>query len=112
MQYACQRNYALLTTDGYWNINSKDYKLDTKTSTRVGNQDSTETRLMWDGTHNTVITTTVWTAPATQTQLSTKTATITWTLTGTVTSKSRSAAVESTRTTTRSRRQRKPLTRS
>ncbi len=87
MQYACQRNYALLTTDGYWNINSKDYQLGS--STRVGNQDSTEDKPRWDGTHNTVTTTTVWTAPATQTQLSTKTATITWTLTGTVTSKSK-----------------------
>ena len=84
MQYACQRNYALLTTDGYWNINNKDYKLDG--STRVGNQDSSEVKPMWDGTHVTVTTTTIWTAPATRTQIQTQTATTQWTLAGKKTS--------------------------
>ena len=36
LQYSCQQNYALLSTDGYWNSNA-GYKLDG--STAVGNQD-------------------------------------------------------------------------
>ncbi len=51
VQYSCQRNYAVLSTDGYWNA-------DTETSTygpydlggnRVGQQDGTEVRPMKDG---------------------------------------------------------------
>jgi len=83
MQYACQRNYTLMTTDGYWNSNSKDYALNG--STRVGNQDSGESKPLWDGTHVTKTTTTPWSAPATDTSVLTETSTITWTLTGTMT---------------------------
>jgi type IV pilus assembly protein PilY1 len=45
MVYSCQRNFALLSTDGYWNGNY-GYKLDG--NTRVGNQDGTEVRPMFD----------------------------------------------------------------
>jgi len=52
MQYSCQRNYALLTTDGYWNTGT-GYKLDG--SSAVGNQDgvlntTTTPRPVFDGT--------------------------------------------------------------
>lgn len=47
MQYSCQRNFTLLSTDGYWNAtSSKGVKLDG--STAVGNQDGTETGAMKD----------------------------------------------------------------
>ena len=44
VQYSCQRNYALLSTDGYWNSNA-GYKLD---GSLVGNQDGTDVRPMRD----------------------------------------------------------------
>lgn len=41
MQYSCQRNFTLLSTDGYWNAGSSvGVKLD---GTSVGNQDGSET---------------------------------------------------------------------
>ncbi|MES2183633.1 MAG: PilC/PilY family type IV pilus protein [Pseudomonadota bacterium] len=46
MVYSCQRNFALLSTDGYWNGNY-GYMLDN--STKVGNQDGSEVRPMLDG---------------------------------------------------------------
>jgi type IV pilus assembly protein PilY1 len=57
MQYSCQRNYALLSTDGYWNTGTETktygaFKLD---GTEVGQQDGAETRPMKDdGTSNTL----------------------------------------------------------
>lgn len=52
MEYSCQRNYAILSTDGYWNANIETssyapFKLDG--STNVGNQDGVEIRPMYDG---------------------------------------------------------------
>ena len=77
MQYSCQRNYALLTTDGYWNTESNGggpYQLDGAST--VGNQDGAEVNPMFDGaTSNTVTTVTTYTAPVTST---TRTATILW----------------------------------
>jgi type IV pilus assembly protein PilY1 len=77
MQYACQRNYALLTTDGYWNTDSGGvgpYQLDG--ATLVGNQDGGELKPMYDGATSTTVTTvTTYTAPVTSTS---RTATITW----------------------------------
>jgi len=59
IQYSCQRNFALLTTDGYWNNNNESstygpLQLDGKTL--VGDQDGTETRPMLDAskTQNTL----------------------------------------------------------
>ncbi|VTU39088.1 Tfp pilus assembly protein, tip-associated adhesin PilY1 [Variovorax sp. PBL-H6] len=53
VQYSCQRNYTLLSTDGYWNTGSESssygpFKLDG--SSNVNNQDATEERPMYDGT--------------------------------------------------------------
>lgn len=60
MQYACQRNYAILSTDGYWN-GDKGKRLDR--STDIGQQDAADVRPMNDGgtstTTTTVTTTTV-----------------------------------------------------
>ncbi|MDH6591956.1 type IV pilus assembly protein PilY1 [Variovorax sp. TBS-050B] len=51
MQYSCQRNYALLSTDGYWNTGSegttyKAFQLDGATT--VGQQDGADPRPMKD----------------------------------------------------------------
>ncbi len=84
MQYACQRNYTLMTTDGYWNSNSNDFQLDG--ATRVGNQDAGEATPLWDGTTTTVTTTIPWTANATRNSTLTQTGTVIWTVKGTTTS--------------------------
>ncbi len=47
VQYSCQQNFSILSTDGYWNTGS-GYKMDG--STAVGNQDATAARPMFDGT--------------------------------------------------------------
>ncbi|TWD90681.1 type IV pilus assembly protein PilY1 [Variovorax beijingensis] len=58
MQYSCQRNYALLSTDGYWNTGSETTSygpLQLDGSSEVGQQDGTEARPMKDaGTSNTL----------------------------------------------------------
>ena len=46
IQYSCQKNFTLLSTDGYWNGNS-GFQLDGTTA--VGNQDSSEPRPFNDG---------------------------------------------------------------
>lgn len=46
VQYSCQQNFAILSTDGYWNGN-QGYKVDGSTS--VGNQDGSEPRPYNDG---------------------------------------------------------------
>ena len=46
MQYSCQQNFTLLSTDGYWNTGT-GYKLDG--STAVGNQDGLMSRPYYDG---------------------------------------------------------------
>lgn len=80
MQYACQRNYTLLSTDGYWN-GSKGMQLNG--SSEVGQQDDTEDRPMRDSSQS--VSTKVVTyatpsnTPATRTQTSnTQTKTQTW----------------------------------
>ncbi|RBA24857.1 type IV pilus assembly protein PilY1 [Herminiimonas fonticola] len=47
VQYSCQQNFTILSTDGYWNGDA-GYQLDGTTD--VGNQDATELRPMYDGT--------------------------------------------------------------
>jgi Tfp pilus tip-associated adhesin PilY1/TolA-binding protein len=47
VQYSCQQNFVILSTDGYWN-GSTTYDLSTPTTT-VGNQDGTAPRAMFDG---------------------------------------------------------------
>ena len=52
MEYACQRNYAILTTDGYWNNHDETSTygpLAMSGSTNVGNTDWDEARPMYDG---------------------------------------------------------------
>lgn len=46
VQYSCQQNFSILSTDGYWNTGS-GYKEDG--STAVGNQDGLAARPMYDG---------------------------------------------------------------
>lgn len=57
MQYSCQRNYAILSTDGYWNNNIETatygpYKLD---GTLVGQQDGEALRPVHDGAGTEVV---------------------------------------------------------
>jgi type IV pilus assembly protein PilY1 len=81
MQYACQRNYALLSTDGYWN-GGGGVKLN---GTAVGQQDGTEVRPMRDDAVSQSTEVTPYTAPATRNQTSsTQSSTRTWTRTATV----------------------------
>ena len=47
LQYSCQQNYAILSTDGFWNESSGFNKLDG--STPVGNQDAFLPRPYYDG---------------------------------------------------------------
>jgi type IV pilus assembly protein PilY1 len=67
MQYSCQRNYAILSTDGYWNTGTETssygpFRL--SGNTNVGQQDGTEAKPMWDGaaavSTTTTTTTTTW----------------------------------------------------
>ena len=46
MQYSCQQNFTIMSTDGFWNGNA-GYQLDG--STAVGNQDGGQPRPMYDG---------------------------------------------------------------
>ncbi len=48
MQYACQQNFAILSTDGFWN-DSTNYDLIGTSSPAVGNQDGTAARPYYDG---------------------------------------------------------------
>jgi type IV pilus assembly protein PilY1 len=95
LQYACQRNYALLSTDGYWNTGTEKtsapkygpYQMDNTTS--VGNQDGTEADPMKDSSFSATTTTTVYktaTNGATRIETTTQTTTTPWTRTSTTTS--------------------------
>lgn len=86
VEYACQRNYALLSTDGYWNLGgypgpaeSSSYGPIGLDGNLVGNQDATEVRPMYDGgtsTSTTVTPTTTVTVTKTDTfTLTTRTST-------------------------------------
>jgi type IV pilus assembly protein PilY1 len=62
VQYTCQRNYSLLSTDGYWNTSDEDsswgygpYKQDG--TTLVGQQDGYDVRPQYDGSVTTNVTT-------------------------------------------------------
>ncbi len=72
VQYSCQRNFTILSTDGYWNTGDElttspkygPYQLDNATA--VGNQDGSGTlRPMLDGNTITKTTTERWTTTAT-----------------------------------------------
>lgn len=95
VQYSCQRNFAILSTDGYWNTGSEStsspkygpYRLDNNTS--VGQQDGSGTlRPMVDGETATSTTLETWTTTnvitrqdVTPQSSTTKTTTYTLTLT-------------------------------
>lgn len=76
MQYSCQRNYTLMSTDGYWNSNSS-VQLDGTTA--IGQQDGTEARPMRDNSQIQVTTVTPYAATATRTLVTTQKSTKTWT---------------------------------
>lgn len=50
VEYSCQRNVTLLSTDGYWNESDTITQVDSVTP--IGNQDSTDARPFNDGTAN------------------------------------------------------------
>jgi type IV pilus assembly protein PilY1 len=67
MQYSCQQNFTILSTDGYWNIGAEStagtasnnygpYQIDNITP--VGQQDGSAPKPMWDGAASTVTKTT------------------------------------------------------
>lgn len=62
VQYSCQKNFAILSTDGYWNTDTETSSFgpfQLNNSTRVGQQDGTGTaRPMYDGGSTTTTTTT------------------------------------------------------
>jgi type IV pilus assembly protein PilY1 len=69
MQYSCQRNFAILSTDGYWNTNAETstygpYQIGSDTN--VGQQDAIELRPMNDGGTATVTTVTTTTTTTQQ----------------------------------------------
>jgi type IV pilus assembly protein PilY1 len=66
IQYSCQQNFTILSTDGYWNTGD-GYQVDG--STAVGNQDGTADRPMYDG----ATTVAIWTKTYTRNDYSTTT---------------------------------------
>lgn len=63
VQYSCQKNFSILSTDGYWNTGDetssyKSLKLDGLTG--VGEQDATAARPMYDGASSKVTTKDTW----------------------------------------------------
>lgn len=62
MQYSCQQNFTILSTDGYWN-GSTTYDLN---GSPVGQQDGTEQRPMLDGASSTSTVTTPYTTVKTE----------------------------------------------
>jgi type IV pilus assembly protein PilY1 len=59
LQYSCQQNFTILSTDGYWNDSSNPNQVDG--STDIGNQDGTAGRAMYDGAQATDTVTTTYT---------------------------------------------------
>jgi type IV pilus assembly protein PilY1 len=83
MEYSCQQNFTILSTDGYWNESDPGgYKIDGTTA--VGNQDGNEVRPMLDGSTSINTITTPYTTVKTTTTTTTGTITIPWTRTQTV----------------------------
>jgi type IV pilus assembly protein PilY1 len=81
MQYSCQRNYAILSTDGYWNTGSETSSygpFQLTSNTAVGQQDGGEVKPMWDGTNTIVTAVTPYTTVTRKQTISTRTNTVTW----------------------------------
>lgn len=49
VQYSCQQNFTILTTDGFWNGSDKGKQING--SSNIGNEDGAAARPMWDGTN-------------------------------------------------------------
>lgn len=86
MQYSCQRNYALLSTDGYWN---GDKGMQLNGTSEIGQQDGDEVRPMVDNTVTTVTKVVTKTSAATATETQTQTRTLDWKRTSTIVSPNR-----------------------
>ena len=72
VEYSCQRNFALLSTDGYWNSDNGT-QLDGRSD--IGQQDGAEDRPMRDDAKAVVTTTVTHTAPASRQSVTTLTRT-------------------------------------
>ncbi len=61
VQYSCQKNFNILSTDGYWNnLSATSNAAVDLNNTAVGQQDGTAARPMFDGTTTTVTTAESW----------------------------------------------------
>ncbi|MES2090673.1 MAG: hypothetical protein V4532_11935, partial [Pseudomonadota bacterium] len=81
MEYACQRNYTILSTDGYWNTGDETSSygpLQLNGTSTVGQQDSNEERPMWDGSAAVVTVQTPYTLVKHQKSAYTLTTTTVW----------------------------------
>ncbi|MCX7147219.1 MAG: hypothetical protein NT042_13735, partial [Sulfuritalea sp.] len=58
MQYSCQQNFTILSTDGYWNDSTTPTQIDGTTA--IGNQDHNDPRPFYDGGTQTLTTSTTW----------------------------------------------------
>jgi type IV pilus assembly protein PilY1 len=68
IQYSCQKNFHVLSTDGYWNTGSEtstygSFALDNTTA--AGQQDASAARPMYDGATTTATTTETWSTAST-----------------------------------------------
>ncbi len=82
MEYACQRNYTILSTDGYWNTGDETSSygpLQLNGTSTVGQQDGAEVRPMWDGAATVVTVQTPYTLVKHQKSASIRTTTTVWT---------------------------------
>jgi type IV pilus assembly protein PilY1 len=82
MQYSCQRNYAIVSTDGYWNTGTETstygpLKLDG--TTLVGEQDRNESRPMKDSGHTQSTEVKTWNSVTRKQTVTPNTTTTTWT---------------------------------
>ena len=85
MEYACQRNYSLLSTDGYWNTGDETATygpLQLDGTTLVGQQDGNEVKPYWDGLSTVVTTKTPYSKVDQVTSTTTATTTVTTYSTG------------------------------
>lgn len=85
VQYSCQQNYTILSTDGIWNTDSNSDVVGLDGSTSVGNQDGALPRPFNDGSKVTTTTVTPYTSVQDRTTTTTaSTLTRTWSRTTTV----------------------------
>ncbi|MBI3525648.1 MAG: hypothetical protein HY066_14205 [Betaproteobacteria bacterium] len=75
IQYSCQQNFTILSTDGFWNGTS-GYKVNG--STAIGNEDGGEVRPMYDGGGSTVTASTPTTTVVRSQTVTDKTITTVW----------------------------------